>query len=191
MERNIRITRLYEYYIETMDASFAEVLPQVIRMYFSYSNTLAGQKKALIYAIVSKNREKDRHTFQSYRPAMEVFTARQIQKGRMNREYAALYRTFLKKPEDPDSAKAIANVLFTHHVTCENPKITRVIVCHPEDTRPFSVRESARIQSFPDDWTFCGGIGDQYKQIGNAVPVEMARRIGIQLKEAVLSEQKG
>lgn len=36
-----------------------------------------------------------------------------------------------EKPEDPDSAKAIANVLFTHHVTCENPKITRVIVCHP------------------------------------------------------------
>ena len=131
VERNIRITRLYEYYIETMDASFNEVLPQVIRMYFSYSNTLAGQKKALIYANVIKNREKDRHTFQSYRPAMEVFTARQIQKGRMNREYAALYRTFLKKPEDPDSAKAIANVLFTHHVTCEHPKITRVIVCHP------------------------------------------------------------
>ncbi len=59
------------------------------------------------------------------------FHGKTIQKGRMNREYAALYRTFLKKPEDPDSAKAIANVLFTHHVTCENPKITRVIVCHP------------------------------------------------------------
>lgn len=131
VERNIRITRLYEYYIETMDASFDEVLPQVIRMYFSYSNTLAGQKKALIYANVIKNREKDRHTFQSYRPAMEIFAARQIQKGRMNREYAALYRAFVKKPEDPDSAKAIANVLFTYHVTCSNPTITRVIVCHP------------------------------------------------------------
>lgn len=105
VERNIRITRLYEYYIETMDASFDEVLPQVIRMYFSYSNTLAGQKKALIYANVIKNREKDRHTFQSYRPAMEVFTARQIQKGRMNREYAALYRTFLKNRKIPTAQK--------------------------------------------------------------------------------------
>lgn len=105
VERNIRITRLYEYYIETMDASFDEVLPQVIRMYFSYSNTLAGQKKALIYANVIKNREKDRHTFQSYRPAMEVFTARQIQKDRMNREYAALYRTFLKNRKIPTAQK--------------------------------------------------------------------------------------
>lgn len=74
-------------------------------MYFSYSNTLAGQKKALIYANVIKNREKDRHTFQSYRPAMEVFTARQIQKGRMNREYAALYRTFLKNRKIPTAQK--------------------------------------------------------------------------------------
>lgn len=57
--------------------------------------------------------------------------------------------------------------------------------CHPDETRPFTVREYARIQSFPDDWSFCGGVGDQYKQIGNAVPVEMARRIGIQLKKAV------
>lgn len=58
--------------------------------------------------------------------------------------------------------------------------------CHPDETRPFRVREYARIQSFPDDWTFCGGIGDQYKQIGNAVPVEMARRVGEQLKKAML-----
>ena len=33
--------------------------------------------------------------------------------------------------KEPDDMQTIANVLFTHHVTCENPKITRVIVCHP------------------------------------------------------------
>lgn len=70
-------------------------------------------------------------------------------------------------------------------LTC-SPSQKQTERCHPEKTRPFTVREYARIQSFPDDWMFCGGIGDQYKQIGNAVPVEMARRIGIQLKEAIL-----
>lgn len=74
-------------------------------------------------------------------------------------------------------------------LTC-SPSQKQTERCHPEETRPFTIREYARIQSFPDDWIFCGGIGDQYKQIGNAVPVEMARRLGIQLKEAVLSEQK-
>lgn len=70
-------------------------------------------------------------------------------------------------------------------LTC-SPSQKQTERCHPEETRPFTIREYARIQSFPDDWKFCGGIGDQYKQIGNAVPVEMARRIGIQLKEAIL-----
>ena len=53
--------------------------------------------------------------------------------------------------------------------------------CHPDETRPFTIREYARIQSFPDEWNFCGSIAAQYKQIGNAVPVELARRIGVQI----------
>lgn len=60
--------------------------------------------------------------------------------------------------------------------------------CHPEETRPFTVREYARIQSFPDDWIFTGTMHEQYKQIGNAVPVEMARRVGVQIVEALRGE---
>lgn len=60
--------------------------------------------------------------------------------------------------------------------------------CHPDETRPLTVREYARVQAFPDDWEFAGGIGSQYRQIGNAVPVEMARRIGVQIIKALDSE---
>lgn len=60
--------------------------------------------------------------------------------------------------------------------------------CHPDETRPFTVREYARIQSFPDSWEFRGTIGEQYKQIGNAVPVEMARRVGVQIINALKKE---
>lgn len=49
--------------------------------------------------------------------------------------------------------------------------------CHPEETRPFTTRESARIQTFPDSWVFSGGLMSQYKQIGNAVPVLFAEAI--------------
>jgi DNA (cytosine-5)-methyltransferase 1 len=61
--------------------------------------------------------------------------------------------------------------------------------CHPDETRPFTVREYARIQSFPDDWKFEGSLSDQYKQIGNAVPVELARRIGVQIVSAIRKVQ--
>ena len=50
--------------------------------------------------------------------------------------------------------------------------------CHPDETRPFTVREYARIQTFPDDWIFSGTTTNQYKQIGNAVPVNLAKEIG-------------
>ncbi len=50
--------------------------------------------------------------------------------------------------------------------------------CHPVETRPLTVREYARIQTFPDDWEFSGGTMSQYKQIGNAVPVNLAAAIG-------------
>lgn len=50
--------------------------------------------------------------------------------------------------------------------------------CHPEETRPLKVREYARIQTFPDNWNFSGSVTSQYKQIGNAVPVNLAFAMG-------------
>lgn len=50
--------------------------------------------------------------------------------------------------------------------------------CHPIETRPLTVREYARIQTFPDEWKFAGNLISQYKQIGNAVPVNLAYAIG-------------
>ena len=50
--------------------------------------------------------------------------------------------------------------------------------CHPEETRPLTIREYARIQTFPDDWVFMGSQSEIYKQIGNAVPVNLAECIG-------------
>jgi len=55
--------------------------------------------------------------------------------------------------------------------------------CHPLETRPLSVREYARIQTFPDSYTFAGGMGAQYKQIGNAVPVKLAFALAKHIKE--------
>ena len=53
--------------------------------------------------------------------------------------------------------------------------------CHPEQTRPLTVREYARIQTFPDAWQFTGSMTAQYAQIGNAVPVNLAYALGLEL----------
>ena len=62
--------------------------------------------------------------------------------------------------------------------------------CHPDETRPFRIREYARIQTFPDDWQFLGSITSQYKQIGNAVPVKLAEEIGKMIIEALDNSKK-
>ena len=62
-------------------------------------------------------------------------------------------------------------------LTCA-PAMKQTERCHPIETRPLNVREYARIQTFPDDWQFCGKMDAQYKQIGNAVPVNLAAAIG-------------
>lgn len=50
--------------------------------------------------------------------------------------------------------------------------------CHPDELRPFTIREYARIQSFPDSYIFKGSMASMYRQIGNAVPVELAYHVG-------------
>ncbi len=62
-------------------------------------------------------------------------------------------------------------------LTCA-PAMKQTERCHPIESRPLTVREYARIQTFPDDWEFKGSMGEQYKQIGNAVPVNLAYAIG-------------
>ncbi|WP_133713514.1 DNA (cytosine-5-)-methyltransferase [Myroides indicus] len=62
-------------------------------------------------------------------------------------------------------------------LTC-SPAQKQTERCHPDETRPFTVREYARIQTFPDDWEFAGSLAQQYKQIGNAVPVNLAKELG-------------
>lgn len=62
-------------------------------------------------------------------------------------------------------------------LTC-SPAQKQTERCHPEETRPLNVREYARIQTFPDEWEFVGSTAAKYKQIGNAVPVNLGYHLG-------------
>ena len=56
---------------------------------------------------------------------------------------------------------------------------------HPNQDRVLSVREFARAQSFPDKIEISGGLVSKYRQIGNAVPPLLAKKLGVQLQEVV------
>lgn len=61
--------------------------------------------------------------------------------------------------------------------------------CHPDEERPFTIREYARIQTFPDYWKFIGSMSSQYRQIGNAVPVKLSKAIGKSLLNFLSSKE--
>jgi len=56
-------------------------------------------------------------------------------------------------------------------------------LCHPEEIRPLSVKEYALLQGFPNNWEFAGSMAAKYRQIGNAVHVEVARALGSALTD--------
>jgi len=58
---------------------------------------------------------------------------------------------------------------------------------HPEQNRAISFREAAALQSFPDNYLFWGNMQEIGRQIGNAVPVLLAEKIG----EYILTEHNG
>ncbi|MGQ9609673.1 MAG: DNA cytosine methyltransferase [bacterium] len=61
--------------------------------------------------------------------------------------------------------------------------IRKAMLQHPKELRIISVREAARIQSFPDNFIFCGGLGSQQQQVADAVPVILANKLAMELKK--------
>lgn len=76
-----------------------------------------------------------------------------------------------------------------YRLSMEKPSLTLLCTpsqkqterCHPLEERPLTIREYARVQSFDDSYEFIGSLNSQYKQIGNAVPVELAKHMGEEL----------
>ena len=69
-------------------------------------------------------------------------------------------------------------------ITATGPEI------HPNKERRVSVRECARIQTFPDDFVFEGSLNTMYKQIGNAVPVLLGKKIGEEIFKSLKNYEK-
>jgi DNA (cytosine-5)-methyltransferase 1 len=80
-----------------------------------------------------------------------------------------------------------------YRLSMEKPSLTLLCTpsqkqterCHPLEERPLTIREYARIQTFDDSYEFSGSLTSQYKQIGNAVPVELARCMGESLIKCI------
>ena len=70
-----------------------------------------------------------------------------------------------------------------------DPMMPATDLGHPVEDRPLSIQEYKRIQEFPDDWKLSGNLRNQYKQIGNAVPVSLGKAIGKLIMQHMLKKK--
>ncbi len=131
VEKHIRITRLYEYYIETIPESRQNILPLPIRKYFIYNDTLSDQNRAYVYANITRNRLEDPDTFESYRDKISAFTAQSLVRHHMNADYAALYQEFIHTVPESE-ADDLAKMVFTAQIFCDDASARSAVVVHPE-----------------------------------------------------------
>lgn len=132
VEQNLRITRLYEYYMMSLDLSNVETLPKMILLYFSYQSSLSYEITACLYAYVIRHKEEQPDIYISYLPSIERFVLDQLRKGRIDIHLAYLYRQVLS-PSMIDGETANQLITFIHMREIEVPgeEIKQIVLVYP------------------------------------------------------------
>ena len=130
VDAEIRITRLYEYYMETCDKPASVSLPLPVLMYFATNNTLGEKKRARLYASVILHKEEDFTSYENYSRNMKEFAEMSLARGRINRDYAVLYREFFRTPDSREQAEQLVDVMFARRLTTADRRIRQVVVTH-------------------------------------------------------------
>ena len=133
VEKDVRLTRLYEYYLYSLPEHFEGKIPRMVLLYFTYNNTLDYVTQARLYAYLLAHAGEDPQMDEVYRKPMEEFVRDQMLAGHMNDELAVLYDHFLY-PEliDEKMGRMLPRLLFANRFTVENPEVRYLILLHPE-----------------------------------------------------------
>ncbi len=132
VEQNLRITRLYEYYIMSVPRREDLTLPKIVLMYFAYQSDLHYEITAYLYAYVYRHREEMPDIYVNYTAAMERFVTEQLMRGRINRDLAYLYQNLISLPMvDEESAAKLVSLLFMKEVHVESERVREAILIYP------------------------------------------------------------
>lgn len=146
VKSELKITKLYEYYIYSINTEFTEVLPQNLLMYFIYNaNTLQDMQSYLYYNIII-NKDKIEKMYYSYLKHIEKYAISEIKKGNINKYLSIIYKDILSKTDiDAEILNKLPELIHTYRLECNNRNISRVIVCHDESSRQIEVNVNNRI----------------------------------------------
>ncbi len=131
VSKELRITRLYEYYMMSKDLTKEEEIPKIVLMYFAFDSSLDSTRNAYLYAYVHRNREEYPELYASYREQIERFTVFQILKGRNNKWLSYLYKNIITPGMiTEETAEKLAEILFVHRITLKRNDICKVLLVY-------------------------------------------------------------
>lgn len=186
---DLKLTRLYDYYMFSIDLNSNMMLPKKIIMYFSYYCSLDYEHAAFLYTNIWNYQEKIPELFASYRDKIQIFIAEQILKGHINRHLAFLYKNVLK-PETitKEMAESLAQLLFLNIVKVQNINISKIIILQPkfESEQEYSiVNKEAMVSLLGSEYTLLLEDYEQNRYIADAsyqmeklmLPAKMGKQI--------------
>lgn len=131
VEKEVRVPRLYECYMMSLDLTKEYELPKLLLMYFAYQSDLDYERNAYLYAYIVRHKEQYPDIEMNYRIAIERFVMEQIKQGHINPQLAYLYQQIVAPQMLRDEvAYAFTPLLFTHRISVDNPEITSVVILH-------------------------------------------------------------
>lgn len=131
VEENLRITRLYEYYMMSLPRDYDGELPKMVLLYFAYRSDLHYEVTAYLYAYVYRHREELADIYVNYMVSMERFVLEQISRGRINRDLAYLYDNLLTPSMiDEQTARSLVSLLFMREVRTEEENAREVLLSY-------------------------------------------------------------
>lgn len=137
VDAQLRITKLYEYYMMSLNLDKPQELPKAVLMYFSYQNNLDYAHSAYLYDYILQNREKLGDIYEANKLRMEHFAADQIKRGRINRQLAGLYNKLLQPDMvNEQTCEPLSRLLFAHLIQVEDSRIRKAYVYHQGNLHP-------------------------------------------------------
>lgn len=153
IEQELRITRLYDYYLMSVNPDTTELLPKIVLMYFSYQNNLSCELGAFLYANVYRHKDNIPQIYENYRSIIEQFVIDQILKRRINRDLAYLYKNILvPQMMTPEIAEALSEIMFVHQIKIQGPDICYAVVYRHglQEERRYPVADGKAFVSLPE-----------------------------------------
>lgn len=133
VNKHLRLTDLYEYYMYTIDTEKVRTLPDAVLSYFQYENHLNDRCKAFLYAYLVKHAGERPEVLEAYGEQIHKFVERNLAHHRITEDLALLYEACVTEETlTKEMADDLSEVMFSHRITCGNDRMDGVAVVHRE-----------------------------------------------------------